>query len=470
MNWSLFFSYFFRALLDIKFHLLGLFLILAALLTIYLMFEPTSYKTSWVILLPGTERASTINLDNIGEARTNGSNAYGSVSISPKNTYREIALSDAVINTAAEKYGVPASAFSKPKITLIDQTPAIKFSLKGESKEELEYRARLYNTTFHETLDALRGNEIERNFKGVESNLAEAKRRLGTARQDIVDYQTDSSIVSDQQFERWMNDAEQLRTETTTTSVKIAQQARIIETALKQLNISQEQAESLLTLQANPTVAVVLSTLSSKLAEQTSMQSLYAPAHPTRRIIDLEVASLTKQVRVLVNNLPDLKEIPDNQLYGLLANSNTDTIKSINLQLSSYAGLKAQKLALQNSYQAYLHRIKTHSKDAAKLSDLQRAHQIAEAIFSSALAKLDTSRLDIYATYPLTQLLTQPGATIKRDRLQAKLMVVAMCLIFGLLALALTLNRVRQTFLATTETNKEAARKPAATSYIPELA
>ena len=470
MNWSLFFCYFFRALLDIKFHLLGLFLILVALLTIYLMFEPTSYKTSWVILLPGTERASTINLDNIGEARTNGSNAYGSVSISPKNTYREIALSDAVINTAAEKYGVPASAFSKPKITLIDQTPAIKFSLKGESKEELEYRARLYNTTFHETLDALRGNEIERNFKGVESNVAEAKRRLGTARQDIVDYQTDSSIVSDQQFERWMNDAEQLRTETTTTSVKIAQQAHIIEAALKQLNISQEQAESLLTLQANPTVAVVLSTLSSKLAEQTSMQSLYAPAHPTRRIIDLEVASLTKQVRVLVNNLPDLKEIPDNQLYGLLANSNTDTIKSINLQLSSYAGLKAQKLALQNSYQAYLHRIKTHSKDAAKLSDLQRAHQIAEAIFSSALAKLDTSRLDIYATYPLTQLLTQPGATIKRDRLQAKLMVVAMCLIFGLLALALTLNRVRQTFLATTETNKEAARKPAATSYIPELA
>ena len=470
MNWSLFFCYFFRALLDIKFHLLGLFLILVALLTIYLMFEPTSYKTSWVILLPGTERASTINLDNIGEARTNGSNAYGSVSISPKNTYREIALSDAVINTAAEKYGVPASAFSKPKITLIDQTPAIKFSLKGESKEELEYRARLYNTTFHETLDALRGNEIERNFKGVESNLAEAKRRLGTARQDIVDYQTDSSIVSDQQFERWMNDAEQLRTETTTTSVKIAQQAHIIEAALKQLNISQEQAESLLTLQANPTVAVVLSTLSSKLAEQTSMQSLYAPAHPTRRIIDLEVASLTKQVRVLVNNLPDLKEIPDNQLYGLLANSNTDTIKSINLKLSSYAGLKAQKLALQNSYQAYLHRIKTHSKDAAKLSDLQRAHQIAEAIFSSALAKLDTSRLDIYATYPLTQLLTQPGATIKRDRLQAKLMVVAMCLIFGLLALALTLNRVRQTFLATTETNKEAARKPAATSYIPELA
>jgi hypothetical protein len=67
------------------------------------------------------------------------------------------------------------------------------------------------------------------------------------------------------------------------------------------------------------------------------------------------------------------------------------------------------------------------------------------------LAKLDTSRLDIYATYPLTQLLTQPGATIKRDRLQSKLMVVASILVYAMLALALALIQVRKRVISATK-------------------
>ncbi|MFT6407548.1 MAG: hypothetical protein ACJAQ6_000960 [Arenicella sp.] len=417
------------------------------LLVAYLLLAKPRYETSWVMLLPGTERASTINLDNIGEARSSGNNAYGSVSISPKNTYREIALSDAVISTAAERYGVQADAFSKPRITLVDQTPAMQFTLKGESQDDLRHRAELYNEIFHNTLDQLRSNEIERNIKGVENNLSEAKDRLSKARKDIVNYQTSSSIVSDKQFERWISDAEQLRTDKTTTFVKIAQLKATITASLGQLGISQEQAQALLTLQANPVVASTLSTLSTKLAEQANIKLLYASAHPARKKVDREAASLTKSIRLLLTGVPQLKKIPDGQLYGLLASSNTETIKSVNAKLAEYEGLTAQKFALRNSYKSSLTRLKTHTIDAATLADLKRAHQIAEAIFSSALAKLDTSRLDIYATYPLTQLLTQPGATVKRSRLQEKLMIVAAILIYGLLAMTLLLSGVRRSFL-----------------------
>lgn len=454
MNWGMFLRYFIRALLDIKLKLVLLFTVVNVLVVTYLCFETPSYITSWVVLLPGTERGSTINIDNLGEARSNGSNAYGSVSISPKNTYKEIALSDAVINTAAQEYGVPAHSFSKPRITLIDQTPAMKFTLKGESKEELKYRSNLYNAVFHKTLDALRSNEIDRTFQGVETNLAKAKQRLSEARRDIVDYQVSSSIVSDQQFERWINDAEQLKIDNTTTSVKLAQLQALIAASLNQLGVSKEQARSLLTLQANPTVRAVLAILSTKLAEQARLRSLYAPAHPERQKVTRETQSLTKEIRDLLSAVPDMKKIPDNQLYGLLANSNTETIKQLNTELANYEGLSAQKAELNASYEYYLQRLKTHTKDAATLADLQRAHQIAEAIFSSALAKLDTSRLEIYATYPLTQLLTRPGATITRDRIQAKLMIVAAVLVYGLLALALILKQIRQTIQRDEESNQ----------------
>lgn len=450
MNWPLFFSYFLDALLSIKLILIGLLIIVMTLLGLYLVFEKPSYKASWVMLLPGTERASTINLDNIGEARSNGGNAYGSVSISPKNTYKEIALSDAVINSAAKEYGVAANAFSKPRITLVDQTPAMKFTLKGEFPEELVYRARLYNDKFHATLDELRNNEIERNFQGIESNLKEAKSRLSKARKDIVEYQIESSIVSDDQFRRWMNDTEQLRAEGTQTNVELASLEATLKASLEQLGITATQAQTLLTRQANPSVNATLSILSEKLAESARVSERYASENPIRKILDLEIEGLTHNIRQLLAGVPNLSNIQDAHLYGLLSASNIEAIQNVNTLIARKSGLQAQALELENNRTLYLARVKKHTQSAATLADLQRVHQIAEAIFSSALAKLDTSRLDIYATYPLTQLLTQPGATIKRDRLQAKLMIVASVLIYGMLVLALTLRRVRKMVISDT--------------------
>lgn len=46
---------------------------------------------------------------------------------------------------------------------------------------------------------------------------------------------------------------------------------------------------------------------------------------------------------------------------------------------------------------------------ASELADLQRDHRVAEAVFSSALARLDTNKLDPFASYPLVQTLAAPS-------------------------------------------------------------
>jgi uncharacterized protein involved in exopolysaccharide biosynthesis len=327
----------------------------------------------------------------------------------------------------------------------------MKFTLVGEFQEELMFRAQLYNKTFHATLDELRRNEIDRNFKGIEINLEEAKRRLNQARQDIVAYQIKSSIISDDQFKRWTNDTEQLRADRTKTDVELASLNAMLEVSLAQLGISSVQAQALLTRQANPAVTSTLKTLSEKLAELASISASYAAQNPVRKTLARDIKGLTIEVRKLLDGVPDLAQIDNHHLYGLLSMSNVESIKQVNTLLAKQSGLVAQRQALIDSREQYLARVKSHTKGAATLADLQRVHQIAEAIFSSALAKLDTSRLDIYATYPLTQLLTQPGATIKRDRLKSKLMIVASVLIYAMLALALALIQVRKRVILDTE-------------------
>ena len=447
MNWSLFARYFLISAWAVKKVIALLFIVFTLLAIVYVKLEAPKYKTSWIMLLPGTERSSTINLDNLGEARSSGTNAYGSVSISPKNTYKEIALSDAVISKAAQKMGVEAVAFSKPRIKLVDQTPAMLFSLKGASIEELKQKAVLYNDTFHKVLDTLRNNEIERHYLGVEGNLQEAKKRLTTARKAMVEYQSTSGIVSDTQFQTWLRDAEQLRTKQSKSQVDFALLNATLASQLEQLNISPDQAKAFLLLQANPAIQSALTLLSEKLSKRATMMKIYGSENPLRKQLEREILGIRKALANDLRSMPNLSNIKRPQLYGLLSKGMGQALQSINSQTSKLEGTKAEILALTNQRELYENRIKEHANEAANLGDLKRNHQIAEAIFSSALTKLDTSRLDIYATYPLTQLLTIPGGNIKRDRLQAKLVVIALFLGFGLLSLALTLTNLRKSLL-----------------------
>lgn len=444
MNWPLFFNYFASSAWALKKHIALMFMCAALISLAYLKLENPKYKTSWIMLLPGTERASTINLDNLGEARSSGKNAYGSVSISPKNTYKEIALSHAVISLASTEMGVEPFAFNKPRIKLIDQTPAIEFTFKGSSQEGLREKAVLYNSVFHQVLDNLRNNEIERHFQGVEVNLKEAKKRLNQARQAIVEYQNNSSIVSDNQFRTWLNDAEELRTKQSNAEVDFALLDATLNSQLEQLNLTPEQAKAFLLIQASPANQSAMLMLGDKLAQLASMSKIYGTENPLRQEVERQISGIRQALADNLKSNPLLSTIKWPQLYGLLSKEMGKNLQEINAQTSKLEGVKAQLNALAVQRTLYEKRIKEHTKEAAELSDLKRNHQIAEAIFSSALTKLDTSRLDIYATYPLTQLLTQPGQNIKRDRLQVKLVIVALFMGFGLLSLALILTHLRQ--------------------------
>ncbi len=460
MNWSRFLQAFLDSAWAVKFRIILLAMATLLIGVTYLALETPKYKTSWIVLLPGTERASTINLDNLGEARSSGSNAYGSVSISPKNTYKEIALSDAVIELAAAEYKTEASSFSKPRIQLVDQTPAMKFTLKGTSVTDLRYRSELYNRTFHTVLDTLRKNEIERHYQGVEGNLSEARKRLLQAREAIVSYQLNSSLVSDEQFETWLSDAEDLRTRQSLAEVELAAQQATLDTQLRQLGVSTDQAQAFLLTQANPANREALALLSEKLARQASVSKLYGPNNPIKKQLDSEIAGIRVSLSANLRSVPQWRQILRPRLYGLLSSEMGDTWRQINQQIASHAATQARLSVLDEQRKIYSTRIKAHTREAARLSDLKRNHQIAEAIFSSALAKLDTNRLDIYATYPLTQLLTQPGATIKRDRLQAKLTLVAFALCFCMLSIATVLSNIRKTILAGTNPDEHTRDKP----------
>jgi uncharacterized protein involved in exopolysaccharide biosynthesis len=62
---------------------------------------------------------------------------------------------------------------------------------------------------------------------------------------------------------------------------------------------------------------------------------------------------------------------------------------------------------------------------ASILADLTRDHRIAEAVFSSALARLDTNKQDPFASYPLVQTLEAPSIPRKASSPSALIAMIA---------------------------------------------
>ena len=242
------------------------------------------------------------------------------------------------------------------------------------------------------------------------------------------------------------SDAEQLRNKLTSVNADIASATAEIKSALKQYNIDEYQINDVVQLQSNPEVDSTTRLLGQLLSEQSRKELVYAKGNPVSKELARKIRGLEQKLNSMLVAHPSIESVNPQTLYGLLSSNTSTRLQTINRKIAGREGLNAQANALQLSFDSYQARIKTHTKDAANLADLSRDHQIAEAIFSSALAKLDTSRLDIYATYPLTQLLTQPGETIKEDKLQKAVIVLALIMVYLMLAASLILIEVRKKF------------------------
>ena len=80
---------------------------------------------------------------------------------------------------------------------------------------------------------------------------------------------------------------------------------------------------------------------------------------------------------------------------------------------------------------------------AARLEDLQRDFSVAEAVFASAIARTQSSKTDIYASYPLVQVLEDPSLPDGPSSPKRKLAVVAGVAATVLLLFSLSLAWIR---------------------------
>lgn len=375
--------------------------------TAYMVLVPKSYTSEWSVILPGAGSDTRLALDGIGQAQSSASSPFSDKSLSPKVNYKEIAESRPVLQAAAKSINVTEKEFGKPKIKLVDQASIIQFEITGRSPEEARRRSWALFEAFRQRLDALRLDEVHSKNTSLRASIGDVEIGLKTARQKLLDLQTESGLASIEQYNQLVSSIETLRRDQAITRATVAEKRSAFEAVRRELNLGQSEAAQLLRLSADPELRELSATFAKASAAYAEVATRFMAEHP--RVVDAraKLASIKDALRAKLGGNPDsqiavLKALP-------LDNERVLTLMASLIE-------KAAEAAGQEARLAEIDRIMADIEDrraklgavAAHLDDLQRDHMIANAVFSAALARLDASKSDQYASYPLAQMLSEP--------------------------------------------------------------
>lgn len=112
------------------------------------------------------------------------------------------------------------------------------------------------------------------------------------------------------------------------------------------------------------------------------------------------------------------------------------------------AGLATELNTLETQLADERTRLEALAPDAARLEDLQRDFDVAEAVFASAIARTQSQRTDIYASYPLVQVLEDPTLPEAPSSPSKKLSIAAGGGATVLLFMALVMGWIRNAVIS----------------------
>lgn len=373
----------------------------------YMLLLPKSYTSEWSVILPGAGSDTRLSLDRIGQAQSSASSPFSDKALSPKVNYKEIAESRPVLEAAAGSLGLAPKDLDKPKIKLVDQASIIQFEVTAASPEDAQRRSWALFEAFRQRLDALRLDEVHSKNVSLRASITDVEIGLKNARQKLLDLQTESGLASIDQYNQLVSSIETLRRDQAATRATVAEKRSSFEAVRRELNLDQTEAASMLRLSADPELRELSAAYAKASAAFAEVETRFKPEHP--RVLDAKskLDSIKTSLTAKLAGDPfaqaaALKGMPlDNERVLALLSSLVE-------KAAETAGQEARLSEVDRIMADMEERRSNLGAIAARLDDLQRDHMIANAVFSSALARLDASKSDQYASYPLAQILSEP--------------------------------------------------------------
>jgi uncharacterized protein involved in exopolysaccharide biosynthesis len=416
--------------------MLGTTLIWAPLLG-YLNTAPLKYRSTTSLIMPGSGASASMNVNGIGTASSYANSAFASNAVSPTETYKRLLGADRIVDAAATALGIHRSDLGAPRIKLVDQTSLIHIEMVGGSPEDAQRRGDALLHAFFVELDALRADELAtREDSGLQA-IDDYRNSVAETRNQIAKLHKQSGLLSVEQYDVMLDrhlTLEAIILDRRATLSELRASTAALEA---QLGLNAVGAAATLKLFADGSYMALLEETAMREVALVEANARFGIRHPvvvaSRNARD-QASARTLQLALNVTGL-DVET-----LVGLdLAPQGTraDLLAELVRKQVELTAATEQLSTLEQQYSSGQTDIDRLAIPAADLQDLERDFSISEAIFASAIARAQSTKSDVYASYPLVQVLENPSLPDRPSSPNRKMAVGAgiaatLMLLFGL--------------------------------------
>lgn len=334
-----------------------------------------------------------------------------------------------------------STTLPQPRIELKERTSIVAVNVEGLSANSSQsYGWALYQA-FQDYLDVLRADENLRRANSVKEVLVRYQDRVNDTRMAIVKFKERSLIISEEQVSQLtstLSGLQEKRMALQSTSENVKD---FVFQLSRDLGVSPTLAGKAFKLQTDAEFRAYLRELNTSAALVAEYSSRWGENHPKVVAQSLRYESAQKALK--------------DRSYRLVGQQSGDLLYSLDLQSSpmreelfgnlvdnfaKLKGMDAEISEIQRSEVTIEDKLKILSREVAELERLEREHRLAEAVYTSAAAKLDAGQSDIFASYPVIQMLSVPTLPGKAKTPDKKIAIVitamgVLFVTFGLLTL-----------------------------------
>lgn len=381
----------------------------------YLTLAPDRFDSRMTLILPGSGAGGSMNLDSIGQASSTTSSAFSSPTLSPTENYKRLLASDVVMRDAEKRAGDGEGTFPEPTVKLTDQTNLIEVTVGAGDPKKARKRLESLRGAFLDALDKLREDEAAHRMRADETRIAELKAKADAAQAALLDFQNRTGLVSVEQFAGRVTELDRLKANERDRRVALAESGAIASQLSRSLAISLPQARIAMQLKADPEFRELLGRYAKAVGEGTERGATLGEGHAAIEELSAEKQTLRE---ALARRGAQITRGNGERVLALADLAVSDTrerlFETLTVGHANKAGNGAALAELRRQIGERASATELEVGEAARLAELNRDLRVAEAVFSSALARLDTNKADPFASYPLVQTLEAPS--LPRER------------------------------------------------------
>jgi len=385
-------------------------IVIGILAAAFYFLTPKTYSSGFTLILPGAGSSSSVNLSSLGQATSNTSSPFGSHSLSPTENYKRLLQSFRLRGKVADTLDLPIAEVPAPSIKLANQTKLMYVSVRASSPDAAQRLAETWLVSFEQELNALREEEQSLRDMAYRDTLAGFETAVRDAQAKIIAFQSEYGLISVEQFRELVGQTETLRIELERAQAEMQVARSEVMRLSEILGISPEQAIDILTLLSDSAFQALIEAQSKATTTHSELADMFGPNHPEVISATNELSGLNKGLFERGRMLIGFESFATlDRAYYTSKGERSALIARLVDAAVKYTGVQKRRDAVREQLVNTQRRVEDLSVPATELDGLLRDHQVAETVFASALARIDTNRTDIFASYPLTQTVETPG-------------------------------------------------------------